>query len=279
MARRECFFARFGLQLVHHQACAVAGEGAMGLYHFMVEYSRLNELDGFVPRSICERGWSGKAIQNRKRIETLLSPGVGFIVPHRHDRLGDGYMILKYDEFNDLKAEIDARRQTSRVRKARFDAKKRNTKNADVTRYSPVPSLSLSVSLSEKDPLATEATEPRKLGSLDRYALAYAEGQTEASGQPFTPPSGNDAGPLGTMALTHAKGLRGEKLLAWYRETSAAYRRAQSGAAQFQGGFRPTKCLEWLNAGRPHASAMNGKYPVQQPAVNRCWEMPKPVNA
>lgn len=96
--------------------------------------------------------------------------------------------------------------------------------------------------------------------SVRRYAEAYAAGQTDVSGQPFTPPlSPSDAWHLPRMATVHGRtpageALTGDALVAWFRGISAEYRRAKGGEPQFESGFVPRRCLAWLDSGRPTTS-------------------------
>lgn len=83
------------------------------------------------------------------------------------------------------------------------------------------------------------------------YAAAYAEGMTEAAGQPFAAP--RQRADLVQMATTFALGrdgskLTGDELVAWFRSTAAEYRRRTE--PRFE-RYDPAGCLRWLNAGRP----------------------------
>lgn len=83
------------------------------------------------------------------------------------------------------------------------------------------------------------------------YAAAYAEGMSEAAGQPFAAP--RQRTDLVQMARTFAVGrdggkLTGDELVAWFRATAAEYRRRTE--PRFE-RYDPAGCLRWLNAGRP----------------------------
>jgi len=119
--------------------------------------------------------------------------------------------------------------------------------------------------LKEEPAKAPSKAEPAHI----RYASAYAQGQQDAtSGEPFAPPTDSRSREaLVKMAVTHgtretAAGrsdvLRGAELLTWFRETSAAYRRARAAEPDYESGFNPVRCLAWLNAGRPEAGARKG---------------------
>lgn len=97
--------------------------------------------------------------------------------------------------------------------------------------------------------------KPEKEKAYQRYARAYAEGQEHASGQTFAALTDSGAQhAYRTMATGYAKDgkgapLNGDALLAWFRVTSAAYRRACADKAQYQSGFHPRSCLKWLGSG------------------------------
>ena len=115
----------------------------------------------------------------------------------------------------------------------------------------------------------------------ERYAEHYAAGQTDATGDPYAPPAGvREHGALAQMAQTHARGpdgkpLRGPALDAWFRATAAEYRHAQAAAAQYQRGFAPSKCLEWLQNKRPVATGpppSAGRIVQRPPPSGRIWK-------
>jgi hypothetical protein len=155
MKRENVLYARFGLQLVSHPGALAAKEDAMGLYVFCMLYSRTHELDGKCPRDAAEMGWSGDRKANRRRLQLLCSPQVGYM-----RETEDGYEILKFAEFNETKADIEERRAKTRERVGRHrNACVTPPGTSDVTRYRPVTEgvsnafvpVSVSVSLSGSD--------------------------------------------------------------------------------------------------------------------------------
>ncbi len=86
-----------------------------------------------------------------------------------------------------------------------------------------------------------------------RYAAAYAEGIAAASGEGFaTPRTKTDLVQMATAhGKTGGKAITGDALLAWFRTTATAYRKATADKAAYESGYCPAACLKWLNAGRP----------------------------
>ncbi len=291
--RKEGLHARVGLQLVAHQGALVAGEEAMGLYMFCVIYSRSNELDGFVPLEAAERGWTGNLDGNRARLKTLCSRRVGFL-----KRVDDGYEIQKYADFNETKADIAERRAGGRKRQNKHRDEMSRVTDALVTVSDSVSVVSDLISLPDSDPdvpepcgspreaYAAEVNPPRDPLAATFTAAAYAAGQLDAGADAYPVPSEpQDIRALDRIVAyappAEGRALRGEALSAWFRATSAAYRRAQASASEYQCGFSPRKCLEWLKNGRPRAEdrhsgprLLRPGAPLLQSPVDRCWEIP-----
>ncbi len=304
--RREGLHARIGLQLVHHQAPALAGEAAMGVWTFCTIYSRLNELDGFVPQSVAERCWSGNVKANRAHLLKLCSVAVGLASAASHPTLGPGFLMLKYAEFNETKAEIQERRSGNRSRQEKYRESLSRVTNALVTdsdsdsgssvsdlsdpelgsgspresfvgaaSITPPPDESAARPRSEPPPSIT--TRPPDPFAASFLAAEYATGQLSAGADVYPVP--NDLRELRALdALAACSGGRGapplvgEALGAWIRVTSADYRRAQASAAQYHPGFPPTKCLKWVTDNRPIAGGARGMVqPV--PAAGRLWDI------
>lgn len=92
----------------------------------------------------------------------------------------------------------------------------------------------------------------RKAPRAYPYVDAFDAGQREASGAPFVtsdPSRWNRA--MVDAVRAHAPDLRGEDVLTWIRETSAAWRKARPSTASYGAGFRPDGLVAWLNGGRP----------------------------
>lgn len=86
-----------------------------------------------------------------------------------------------------------------------------------------------------------------------REGLAKASGDPSRTISPFRPLSWRS---VERMVDGHGPpGLDEEGVLRWVHETACAYVIATSAKAEFQAGFHPDKCINWLNAGRPRASS------------------------
>lgn len=142
-------------------------------------------------------------------------------------------------------------------------------------------------------PLDAPAPVPRRRGSPkgpasekshERYGAAYAAGMTDATGDPFTPPTDSHAQLIfRTVLPVHAiddagQPLRGDDLLAWIRASSAEYRRALKPAdVRFNPGFKPSHWKTWLDAGKPGAAApKRGGDTRYAPLDGRVIERPLP---
>lgn len=154
-------YACLGLQLVHHRRAIAAGEAPMGVYAFLVMYSRLEELDGMVPTDVAERCWTGDRKANKKRLDVLVR--VGLLV--RHDAK---FEILGFEEFNEMRSTIDERRGSDRARKREEREQKRGCHAGHPPDKSVTPtpcpanvpvSDSDSVSVSDSLPESEEGTE------------------------------------------------------------------------------------------------------------------------
>lgn len=131
-------------------------------------------------------------------------------------------------------------------------------------------------------PPAPRQVKPRK-PKAERaeagYAAAYAQGQIDGGATSFAPPT-RDLIALRDAAIYHAhrdgKKIVAPDLVPWFRETSAAYRRAWANAAQYQGGFGPFRFLAWLQGGRPTAGGSASSRLQQLPAPEgRGWTTPQ----
>lgn len=92
---------------------------------------------------------------------------------------------------------------------------------------------------------AEKKAKPR----AQEYAEAYAAGQTDASGTPFSVPTALAV--FWPILKAHAGGRDGAELLKWIRESSAEYRKAMKDEARFQHGFSPKMWGQWLDNGKP----------------------------
>ncbi len=103
--------ARIDLVIMGHRRAYEAGPEAMGLWLFAVGYAREQETDGVVPAAILHSAWGGR--RNEKLAARLVAAGLLVVV-------SGGYMVQKYAEKNETKAQIDVRRQAEAARKAAY---------------------------------------------------------------------------------------------------------------------------------------------------------------
>ena len=93
-------------------------------------------------------------------------------------------------------------------------------------------------------------------GLLAQAGRGYAAGIRAVTKVAWTfPDKPDERRALVDLISLHAPGLRGEKLEAKLTALSSSYCEATKDRARFEGGFRPSKCLEWLNAGGADARA------------------------
>ena len=109
-------FAKVDLVLLSHRKAFEAGPEAMGLWLFCLAYTRDQELDGFVPDAIVRAAWGGRS--NLKLADRLV--GADLL-----QRVDGGYIVVRYAQKNDTKADVQRRKREEADRKAAFRAKKR----------------------------------------------------------------------------------------------------------------------------------------------------------
>ena len=128
------------------------------------------------------------------------------------------------------------------------------------------------------EPVDPESQSAKVLARLKTYTRAYAEGISLATGKPSPPTMPlSDMRALGAAAScavdSAGKLLRGEALLAWFREQARLYATVRADGAHFERGFAPVKFFEWLRAGASTTKVSSGQAPrargqqiVPQPA-------------
>jgi hypothetical protein len=243
MSRREgTLYARMGLQLVHHHRAIEVGEAAMGVYSFCVMYSRLEELDGFVPVAAAERCWSGNVELNRERISQLCKAGLLIALPH-------GFSVVNFAEFNETKAEIHENRRKTKARVTRYRAVTTPPCNAFV----PV-SVSVSDLQSKEDPESQAPPPPqpepitavRASGAAGFAAESWIDGvRSVTSGRP-------------TLAPWERRDIEAQALdrppdadpVAWGHSEGAAFAKRQH-ACRPPPQVTARNYLAWVGDGRP----------------------------
>lgn len=129
---------------------------------------------------------------------------------------------------------------------------------AEKTEPLPIPTARASATADVATSVASTVARSDASAARDDFdfaavRIAYAEGITAATANPYTPPRGREEERmLQAMAEYHGAPRRGAELYGWVRATASAYVRAVGvDDRKFQCGFSPSKCVEWLNAGRP----------------------------
>lgn len=126
----------------------------------------------------------------------------------------------------------------------------------------------------EQDKTEQEMTSPHppqggRVSLLERLAIAFADGIAAGAGQPWSMPDANvEASFILTGLQTYKPQLRrDDEIAAWVKRSAATYRRMMGDVAEFQKGFRPSKWLEWLNAGGEKMQRRIKGTPPEQPEL------------
>ncbi len=272
-------FAKLDVDITDHPKAIAAGPGPFGIWAWALAYCRKHELDGIVPIRALRQALGGRP-ENDVHAATLVAVGLFSV-------RGDGdFEFENYAKKNETKASIVKRRTetSNRVAKFRDVTQLKRVTPSDLIRVtntnvtdpcnafvpgSDSDSDSDSVLRSDPDlpphveippeeaPSGVHMSPPRDPVVASYAAFAYAAGQVEAGAETFpTPTDLKDIRALDTMIATYAKAIdggpaRGSGAIEWVRTTSAAYRKAKALSARFERGYAPSKCLEWIQAGRP----------------------------
>lgn len=258
--------AKVETSLRDHPKALAAGPAAMGVWLAGLLYIRDHLTDGFIPREVVPGLFGGGAHVGFRSVRSLVKVGLWVEVE-------GGYMLAKYAEKNQTKAEVIAAFDAARERMRRLRssgvvrANKRRT-NAEVP-------ISTSISISSQDPegVQGEAEEPSPETAEGRYAEAYAQGQRDVSKAPYPAPAEPwERGALARFTQTPGwgRGLRGQELLDAIRAWSRDYRQARDERAQYERGFPPKRCEEWARGAgwryRPPKANAAPRSPAMPPA-------------
>lgn len=264
---RATVLAHVGVGLPSHPRMLRIPKGAMrgealGCWLAATCYSRDGELDGWCPAEALE------AISTPETRARLVE--VGLFAASKRDGV-EGYLVLRYEEFNETKEEIDARLAADRRRKP---VRVRSDSDRIPTGTPPhIPDIdgigigtgkgSLGV---QGVPPSADVAEPRTspvtaatpaagrgLFAFDR--TEWASGVAEALGKPFASPTGFDAAPLEDAAVTHAGGAAGHELAAWYRTTAKEFVIATLEDRRHW-PLSPKSWRRWLDAKSPTAAQL-----------------------
>ena len=219
-----------------------AGPEALGCWLLLAAYSARNLTDGYVTEAIASRICGASWERGRVR---LLQSGMA--------NEEKGSIALRFFDVNPTRAKAHAIASKRKAAGQRGGLAKSKQKPSNLLDSKP------SVTIEEKPKTAH-----------DRYAEAYAKGQIEAGAEayPWEGMTQQEQGALAQMCAFSGK-RRGDELLQWFTATSREYR--QSADATYNPGYRPSRCLLWLQGGKPKSK---GKQ--VQPSVSseeRCWEI------
>lgn len=109
---------------------------------------------------------------------------------------------------------------------------------------------------------APPTAEQKRLARLAGYAAHYSAGVASVTGAPHVVAQPHELDKFALITTRYAqrddKALKGPELSDWLRALGAEYAAATQHAAQYQRGYAPSKCLEWLGAGRPKGPRSTG---------------------
>ncbi len=250
-------FVPIDVRIVAHPKSDVAGPEAMGLWLWGMAYSRLNRLDGTLPRTSVLKAWGGKRnIMLAKRLVEAglwLSNEDGSWSIFNYEKKGAGRQTSSKERMRALRERRKSDDQCdaeSDVTVRHCDASRDVT---SVTLCSPSISNSLSDLSQRRDPDPDRSPTPggfspgtaAAVEALDRYQDAVRA----ATGKTFLLPRAPfHADDLCRLLNAHAP-PRVLDALDWLGPTIAAWVKVTD--RKYAGGWTPSKLLDWLNADRP----------------------------
>jgi len=223
-------------------------------------------------------------------LEALMAPDKHSRTPEMDGRrivkIDGGWRIVTYEKYKSMqtpkqaKWAADKRRQREDTDGNQVDIRGHFEcpKDTEDTNGDLLSSeISSEISPAEEEDLTVNAREEYDL--LGDIARSYADGIAEAAGAPWRLPDANNEAQVILDAVSlHQPGLRGKQLLSWVRHSAVTYRRTMADSWQFQRGFRPSKWMEWLNAGGERAprrtvgsTGQPGEIPRQRHNVQYEW--------
>lgn len=251
-------YAGIDVNIISHARAFLSGPEAMGLWVWSMCYAQVHETDGRVPRAAALAAWGGK--RNVMLAKKLVESGLWLA---RED--GD-WDIWNYDKKNQSADEIRRKKDAARDRKERWKERKQNANGTrsetfperDGTPLPPPPSPPLH-SLSHSPPPISLGPD----GDSGSAFGAWQQGIRAVTGKPVSALSPNERRDLVDLVNGHAEGRKGEPLMVWISETAEVWARQHD--PRF-GGFKPSQCKTWLDAGRPaRASSVRGAEITKQP--------------
>lgn len=109
-------FAKVDVELRDHERAHRAGP-AMATWTWALLWTRAKERNGFVASEALRGAWVGEKTAARDMARLVAC---GLVAP-----VDGGWQILHYEEKNDTREDVEARKATQRERKAKWDAKRR----------------------------------------------------------------------------------------------------------------------------------------------------------
>jgi hypothetical protein len=182
--------------------------------------------------------------------------------------LKDGYLIIK-DGYLTIRNYPEAQRSRSADRMAKKRA--RNTPShsdaSDVTSVTSDDDVTVTYRGEEKEekdpPIAPQGGGGEISANPELARRGYAAGvRAVTKTQWHFPDKPEERRALSDVVALYAPGLRGDMLEAKMTAIASNYAEATRERAQFEGGFKPSKCLEWFNAGAPGAKTSLRRTPA-----------------
>lgn len=284
--------ARVDVELRDHEKAHAAG-AAMATWTWALLWSRAKERDGFVARDSLRGAWVGER-QAVKDFGKLVAVGLVSVVE-------GGWLLANYAPKNELKVEIDARRKAEADRKAAWRSRgnslnshrvpvghTRDAEHCPAGTPASVParvpagvprSESESESESDLNPLPPAGVVPGPViaapvaqathdGAFGMSAGAWVAGVRAVTKGAVTRLDLRQTRALLALCDAHGGGRRGQDLLDWVTSTATEF--ARSVDANF-GGFTPTRCATWLDAGKPTERA-KGTPKIAQRSETKSFE-------
>ncbi len=235
---RAMSWLRIDDQLTFHAKIVDAGNAAVGAWVRMSAWSCAYLTDGRVPANITAMVATEEEIAALVRTR-LLDPIEG-----------GGYVIHDFLHWNPPAADVKARRDADRQRKA---SRGRASSGRFSAPHVPEESVTIPIGIREDSSVATEATSDTAIpikarenadGSFGMTVDGWCDGVRSVTRSPCTRPMGRAGGALVDALKAHR--TPGVDAVEDARQLGAAYAKAKEGGTLSPFGF-----ADWLNSGRP----------------------------
>jgi hypothetical protein len=263
-------WVRLDDQWADHPKFTKVGDTGQLMWVKALTYACRYRTKGIVPTGAVAKLIS---IRNTRHVEDRLVKA-GLWIP-----CDDGYRIHDFEKYQPISEE--KRIQIAKARSksgakgaaARWQNDGNNDGNSDGNLpYDVPPGLPLdengnchdgkmAPSPSPVDPNGSTPQTPNPGGGIrlvDLAARGYAAGIRAITKQNWGFPDRREERlAMVEIISLHAPGLKGDSLEAKMTAIASTYCTATLSRAQYEGGFRPSKCLEWLNAGGSLSSGVH----------------------